>query len=392
MVRVMNDLLRAVDKHNEAALVLLDLSAAFDTIDQELLLQRLSERFGIHGIVLAFFRSYLTGRSQFVNINNTDSDKHMLFCGVPQGSVLGPQLFTMYISPVEDIINAHGLEKMQYADDTQIYTIFKKSETTTVLSRLEQCIDDVKAWMIQNKLKLNDSKTELIHVTSQFINSAQLPPVTIGTSLIEPSPEARDLGILVDDKLSLNNHVTNICRTATYAIWKISQIRKYLDNAQTERLVHAFITSHLDNCNSLLYGLPCAQIDKLQRIQNTAARLITRTKKYDHISGVLEQLHWLPIHKRIIYKILLLTYKAVNGQSPEYIAELVSFYNPPRSLRSSSQRQLVSPRFSTSYAKRAFSVAAPTLWNKLPIHIRQAHSLNSFKSQLKSHLFISNVI
>ena len=122
---------------------------------------------------------------------------------------------------------------------------------------------------------------------------------------------------------------------------------------------------------------------------NTAARLITKTKKFEHISGILEQLHWLPAKKRIIYKVLLLAYKAVNGQSPEYISELVSFYNPPRSLRSSTQRQLISPRYSTSYAKRAFSVAAPQLWNKLPIHIRQASSLDSFKSQLKSHLFIS---
>ena len=140
----------------------------------------------------------------------------------------------MYITPVDDVINAHGLDRMNYADDTQIYIIFKKSAKTTALSKLEHCIEDVKAWMIINKLKLNDSKTELIHVTSRFITSSPLPPVTVGTSHIVPAPEARDLGILLDYKLSLDNHVTNICCSATQAIWKISQIRQYLDNTQSD--------------------------------------------------------------------------------------------------------------------------------------------------------------
>jgi hypothetical protein len=160
----------------------------------------------------------------------------------------------------------------------QMYVIFRQSEAPTVLSKLEKCIVDVKAWMIQNKLKLNDTKTELIHITSRFIKTDPRPPVVIGTSSIEPAAEARDLRILIDNKLQLNNHITNICRAATQAIWKISQIRKYLDNTQTERLAHAFITSRLDICNSLLYGLPKYHIEKLQRIQNTAARLINRKK------------------------------------------------------------------------------------------------------------------
>ena len=133
MLRVMNDMLCAVDKHNQVALVLLDLSAAFDTIDQDLLLHHLSERFGIHDTTLAWFKSYLSGCCQSVIIDNAVSNKHVLHCGVPQGSVLGPQLFTMYISPVEDIITAHNLETMTYADDTQIYVIFKQSDVFSVL-------------------------------------------------------------------------------------------------------------------------------------------------------------------------------------------------------------------------------------------------------------------
>ena len=169
----MHDMLCAVDKHNQVVLVLLDLSAAFDTIDQDLFL--LSERFGIHDTTLAWFKSYLFGRCQSVIIDNAVSNKHVLHCGAPQGSVLGPQLFTMYISPVEDIITAHNLETMTYTDDTQTYVIFKQSDVFSVLTNLEKCIADVKAWMIQKKLKLNDTKTELMHVTSRFIETDVFP-------------------------------------------------------------------------------------------------------------------------------------------------------------------------------------------------------------------------
>ena len=347
MLRVMNDMLCAVDKHNQVVLVLLDLSAAFDTIDQDLLLHRLSERFGIHDTTLAWFKSYLSGRCQSVIIDNAVSNKHVLHCGVPQGSVLGPQLFTMYISPVEDIFTAHNLETMTYADDTQIYVIFKQSDVFSVLTNLEKCIADVKAWMIQNKLKLNDTKTELMHATSRFIETDVFPPMVIGTSSIAPASEARDLGILIDEKLQLSKHITNTCRAATLAIWKISQIRNYLSQTQTERLVHAFITSRLDNCNSLLYGLPNLHIEKLQRVQNSAARLIARKRKFDHISDTLNELHWLSVENRIIYKILLLTYKCLNGLSPIYLTELIKVYIPSRPLRSASKLQLVVQSSST---------------------------------------------
>ena len=143
-------------------------------------MHRLSERFGIHDTTLAWFKSYLSGHCQSVIIDNAVSNKHALHCGVPQGSVLGPQLFTMYISPVEDIITAHNIEIMTYANDTQIYVIFKQSDVFSVLTNLEKCIADVKAWMIHNKLKLNDTKTELMHAASRFIETDVFSPMVIG--------------------------------------------------------------------------------------------------------------------------------------------------------------------------------------------------------------------
>jgi hypothetical protein len=221
-----------------------------------------------------------------------------------------------------------------------------------------------------------------------FRATTPLPSINIGSSYISPSKSARDLGAIIDDEMQLKSHVQNICRSASFGIYKIGQLRKYLDKKSTERLVHAFVSSKLDFNNSLLYGLPSAVLASLQRVQNSAARLITYTKRHNHISPVLRELHWLPIRERIMFKMLLITYKAIHGSAPVYISDLISISNNSR-LRSSSMLLLKhGPRAHTvSYGDRAFAVAAPKLWNNIPFHIRSSPSINVFKSKLKAHLF-----
>ena len=152
--------------------------------------------------------------------------------------------------------------------------------------------------------------------------------------------------------------------------------------------MNAFVTSRLDSCNSLLIGLPRKDIQRLQHIQNSAARLVTLSKRYDHITPVLHDLHWLPIAQRIEFKVLLTTFKILMDLAPTYLAELVNTYVPSRTLRSSSQNllQVPAPRTKT-YGQRAFSTMAPMLWNALPINIRKATSVPQFKNLLKKHLF-----
>ena len=180
---------------------------------------------------------------------------------------------------------------------------------------------------------------------------------------------------------------SNICKSS-YHLRNISRIRKYISFKTTETLVHAFITSKLDNCNSLLFGLPKNLLDKLQSVQNAAARLITLSHKHDHITPILLNLHWLPVAQRVKFKILLLTFKAINDVAPIYLKELLSKYQPSRTLRSKS-KSLLSPKPYNlkSYGHRSFSVAAPELWNSLPLHIKNATNLLNFKSELKSYLF-----
>jgi hypothetical protein len=333
--------------------------------------------------------SYLEHRKQAVVIDDTISDPTTLLCGTPQGSVKGPLDFILYTGPLSDIINSHsGVNHMIYADDTQLYLIMESNCHARSITTLEACIADVRSWAIQNKLMLNDTKTEVLHIHSRFRATSPLPSISIGGSYISPSTSARNLGAMIDDEMQLKSHVRNICRSASFGIYKIGRLRKYLDKKSTERLVHAFVSSRIDFNNSLLYGLPSVVLAPLQRVQNSAARLITYTKRHDHISPVLRELHWLPVRERIVFKILLITYKALHGSAPAYITELISISNNSR-LRSSSMLLLKhGPRVHTvSYGDRAFAVAAPKLWNSIPYHIRSSPSTNVFKHKLKTYLF-----
>ena len=256
-------------------MVLFDLSSAFDTLDHTILLGRLRDYYGISGTVLRWLESYLSGRSQTVVINMASSDERQLVYGVPQGSVLGPLLFALYFAPLEDVIHAHGLNGMLYADDTQLYISLDSKSKAESLSLLQSCLRSIFSWLSINMLVCNPEKTDIVHFTSRFGRHAPIS-VNVNGSTILPRPEARDLGVVRDSHLRLDTHVNNVCKAASLGIRNIGRIRKYIGKSESERLVHAFVSSKLDYCNSILYGLQDYQLKKLQRIQNTAARVVRK--------------------------------------------------------------------------------------------------------------------
>ena len=390
MVRVTNDLLCAVDKKQAVILVLLDLSAAFDTVDHSILLQRLRQEMGVCDMPLQWFESYLTGRKQTITINRTSSSQANLLYGVPQGSVLGPVVFTCYIKPLGDIARKYGLELHIYADDTQLYLAFKPMEgEEQAIERVQACIAEMREWMKQNKLQCNDGKTEVMIVCSPHHRAkVNIPHLQIGSSKIQPVSSVRDIGAQLDNTLNMRSHVNSLCSRAHFALRNISKIRHLLDRKTTTILVHAYVTSRLDNGNALLCGLPQVLLSKLQRVQNSAARLVCRTNWRDHITPVLQELHWLPVQQRICFKVLTLAYQAIHGTAPQYLVDLVSWYRPQRTLRSSDSLLLVEPQSRLrTYGDRAFKHAAPRLWNKLPVQLRSATTLSAFKRSLKTFLF-----
>ena len=276
-----------------------------------------------------------------------------------------------------------------YADDCQIYTTCDAADIDQSILGMERLISDIRHWYTQNMLKLNDSKTELLVVSSKFREGVLDKCIKIGNSTIPSSPSIRNLGVFMDPNYTMVPHVNNLVRTAFLKIRELSYYRRYLTNESAKTAVHAYITSRLDYCNSLLYGLPDGQISKLQSVMNAAARLVTKTRKFDHISPVLKELHWLPVKFRTEFKILLLVYKCINGLAPVYLNNRLCL-KPNKGLRSDDKKYLSVPvtKLKTkTYGDRCFSIAGPNLWNQLPDYIRLSKSVDVFKINLKTHLF-----
>ena len=277
-----------------------------------------------------------------------------------------------------------------YADDHQLYLSYKPGDDTSDTAAVDSicaCISDVRSWMLKHKLKINDTKTEFMIIgTPQQLAKVSISSIQVGSSPVAPAGSLRNLGVILDQQMTMLPHVNQVCKKGYHQLKKIRQIRKYLDKSATEKLVHAFITSNIDYCNPLLYGTTSCVINKLQRLQNAAARVIYGAKKFDHVTPLLKDLHWLPVSYRISFKIALLAYKCINGSAPSYLSDFLVTKSKTRCLRSNSKNTLKVPFCKTKIGTRAFTVAAPEVWNPIPEHIK-AENMENFKKKLKTHYF-----
>ena len=307
MLKVKTDLLDAINQRKVVCLVLLNLSVAFDTVNHDHLLNHLKYRFGVVGTALAWFTDYLKGHTQRVALDGTpgqiQSNAVTLKCGVPQGSVLGPILFTLYISPLGDICRNHGVDYHNYADDQQLYLSFSPAidgDKERCLNNLQNCIHNIRLWIRANLLKLNDNKTEFIMVGSKnnlLKANTRNTSVQIGTDYITCVDSVCDLGYIIDNELKCTVHVNKLTNTLFITIRKIAKIRHLIDKEMTKILMQALVLSKLDYCNSLLIGTSEYNLDKLQRIQNMSCHVLNNLKKHDSITSHLQDLHWLGVHE-----------------------------------------------------------------------------------------------
>ena len=382
-----------MEKQSITSLTAIDLSAVFDTVDHTILLAILNNKFGVTGKALKWFDSYLHPRSFKVVVEGVYSQEKDLIVSIPQGSCASAAIFNLYCSPLEDEI-PNNLQLSGFADDHSVRNTFKASDRNAELKAkagVEHCMFNIKQWMDAACLKMNPAKTEFIY----FGHTVQLKKCTENTiniagDLIVRSDIIKYLGVWMDHNLTFKQHITKKCQTAMLNFLRIRSIRQYLDDATTECLVLSLCMSHIDYCNSVLYGLPDCSINKLQRVQNMCSCLVLRKTKRDSSTKCLQQLHWLPVKKRITFKVLVLTFKLLHGDGPMYLKNLIQRYTPGRQgLCSFSDTDLlVIPKTKRiKFASRSFSVAAPTLWNSLPKGIRQTNTLLSFKKRLKTHLF-----
>ena len=288
---ILNDVFMAVDRKELTLLVALDISAAFDTLEHDILMSRLGKTFGISGLPLTWLESYLADQDQFVRIEGDSSRKLPCEFGVLQGSVLGPMLFTLYVSPVGDVIERLGLHHHQYADDTQLYVSFKTSDRHTAMENTGMAADRVRKWFALNGLKLNPDKTEVMLVgTSQNLaSSGDCSSFDMSGSSVRLVDQVKSLGVTIDSRLKFDKHISNICRASYMNIKALRQIRSSLDSETANSVACAIVTTCLDYCNSILHGITQSNLLKLQRIQNMLARVVCVHRRYDHASPLLKR-------------------------------------------------------------------------------------------------------
>ena len=282
-----------------------------------------------------------------------------------------------------------------YADDTQVYVGTPAADAHSAVRRFADCVDRVSDWMAANRLKLNADKTQVIWIgTRQQLTKIDIEQVNLRSATIPFSSAVRNLGVTVDNQLNMAEHISSLRRSCFFQLRQLRTIRLSLTFDATRTLVQAFVSSRLDYCNSLLYGVTDHNMRQLQSIQNAAARLVTGSRKYDRITPVLRDLHWLPVRERITFKIATLVYKCLHGLAPPYLAEHciecipVSAIAGLRHLRSADSQTLYVPSSQTVTGKRSFAYCGPSVWNSLPAHLRLCDfSLATFRRKLKSYLF-----
>ena len=383
LLGIVNDILLNLDNGSCCILLLLDLSAAFDTVDHDELVSILSNELGIGGIVLDWFRSFLYGRKQATNVKGCTSEFIDMPYGVPQGSVLGPVLFNIYIRKFIKLLRDAGFIVHGYADDHQVISSFRiEFQYHALAYSLPRCLGIISQFMSSHFLKLNAGKSKLLVFSPHNLrDKIYFDDVYLGSNLFLPvSFEAMNLGVRIDSQLNFNPYVSMLLSQCYKQLSNIGRIRRYLTSNEIKTLVHALIMCRIDQCNSILYGISEVEVTRLQRLQNSCARIIYGKKKFDHVSGLFKDLHWLPVKRRILFKALTFVFKIFLGIAPVYLTNCLTITNV-------EERILFIPKTSTSYGDRAFSNYAPRLWNALPDYVRKSNTLSYFKSHLKHQLF-----
>ncbi|KAJ1129421.1 hypothetical protein NDU88_007791 [Pleurodeles waltl] len=375
-----------MDNGETAALILLDLSAAFDTVCHRTLVQRLNNT-GIQGKALEWIASFLAGRTQRVRLPPFRSAATEVICGVPQGSSLSPTLFNVYMSPLATIARQHNLKIITYADDTQLI-LSLTSDPDAARASLHEGMKDVAEWMKNSRLKLNSDKTEVLILGSSpsAWDDSWWPPALGATP--KPTDHARNLGFILDSSLSMTRQVNAVSSSCFNTLRMLRKIFRWIPTETRKTVTQALVTSRLDYGNALYAGTAAKLQKKLQRIQNASARLILDIPRHSHISEHLRDLHWLPVNKRITFRLLTHAHKALHDLGPKFLNSRLTFHKPTRQLRSASLALATVPRIRRATAGgRSFSYLAAKTWNSLPIHLRTTQDHLAFRKQLKTWLF-----
>lgn len=381
LLQLTNEVLTGFEENKCTIVLFLDLSAAFDTIDIPRLLEKLEKEIGVTGKALAWLSSFLSGRSQKVRIDNEFSALLPVLFGVPQGSVLGPKLFGLYVNSLSNVFKNCCFKSSSFADDSNGRKTFSLTFQFSILNlEVSRCMMEIVSWMKANYLKVNPDKTEIMLFHPHNVNTVS--GLFLENKCIRFSKIVKNVGVKLDQHLTLKSHINHVVSHSYKLLKDIGRVRTFLSKKDLASLVHAVISNRLDYCNALFTCCSTKERAKLQKVQNAAARLLSG-KRFGPISKIRNELHWLQIELRIVFKIIVITFKIIIGLTPNYYDLTYKMYN----CRPNDFLQLKVCFPNTKYGKMSFSYLAPRLWNLVPLEIRLIADVDNFKKKLKTLLF-----
>lgn len=384
LLNVTDDLFRASDNNKNTCLILLDYSKAFDTLEHTTLVTKL-KFFGIGEVALMFFENYLNNRHQRVILNNVFSEFIALNKGVPQGSILGPLLFSIYTSDLCKRLNF--CQSHQYADDTQIYHSFTYDQLGPAIANINSDLDVIGKFSNAHGLILNEGKTQVMVFgrSRNLIVNNPLFKIVLNNAVLEPVHSCKNLGVHIDVNLRFGTHVSSLIKK-TFSKLKILYIYKDIFSTEVKlRLTNSLILSHLDYCN-VVYWPALLQKDKdtLQKIQNACIRFSYNIRKFDHISGAFRESGWFNLHERFQIHLACLIYKIDNLKLPQYLQDKIVKGSDIHE-RGTRHRELLNiPRHNSAMFQRSFTYNSAKIFNIIPDDIKAASNLVSFRNKVKA--------
>lgn len=385
LTRLIETWLKDIDSGNYVGAVFLDLQKAFDLVDHDILIHKLklyhfSER------SIEFFKSYLSNRKQRVKSNSKLSDPMYIKCGVPQGSILGPLLFLIYINDIGIVSNTINIDL--FADDSTIHR--SEKDINIIESSLQENINFISNWCSLNNMSLHPEKSKcMLLSTKHKIMKARPLNLTVNDVNIENVTVQKVLGVYIDNTLTWDYQITSVCKKINTKISLLKQINLFLNEDMKRMFYNAYIIPCFDYCCSV-WGKGVhskGNINKIVKLQKRTARIILQRDFRESSSKMFTELQWMTFENRVIYHTAIMAFKCQKNLFPDYMSDLLSVsQNENYKLRSSTRRDLILPKFKTNYMKDTFMYKSSHIWNFLPQNIRQINSLNSFKHNLRTFI------